>query len=292
MDCLAVLWDTLRGRPLQDFSTQDRTPGVSAMINPPFVHSLSIHADGQWAVAALGNADVAAFDLKSRAEVRRLHGHSSPVAAVYVAWLQVMMCGGFSPCFHTSSDDFLCVWECACLRLRLISQFAEFDPHMLVSVSNDRTCVLWHVTPSAWTTGAGSTPAAADCTVTPVAAAAAAAAAADVSPDRLDTDDASSGPAAAATGASATRDGTDGADTAAVAGAAPAASKRPAWGLHTAAPSDFSAHETHLFDTTLIRSRWRLPDKPNALQTVVLPSGLAGVVCADASNVVTLFTLR
>ncbi len=79
-----MLWDTLRGRPLHEFSTQDPTPGVSAMINPPFVHSLSIHADGQWAVAALGNADVAAFDLKGRAEVRRLHGHSSPVSVVYV----------------------------------------------------------------------------------------------------------------------------------------------------------------------------------------------------------------
>jgi hypothetical protein len=187
-----------------------------------------------------------------------------------------------------------CISFKVCMHVNwcVISQFAEFDPHMLISASNDRACVLWHVTPPEWTVGAGSTPAATDTTAATTSAAAATASS-DITPDRLDTADASSGPALTAPAASATAVSVpDVTDTTAAAAAVPAANQKRAWGLHTTVPSDFSANEAQLYDTTFIRSRWRLPDKPNALQTLVLPSGLAGVACADASNVVTLFTLR
>ena len=82
MDCQVVLWETARGKPLQDFSTNDPAAGA-AMVNPPFVHGLSVHRSGMCAVAALGNADLAIYALQPRVEVRRVHGHASPVAAVY-----------------------------------------------------------------------------------------------------------------------------------------------------------------------------------------------------------------
>ena len=82
MDCQAIVWDTHRGRALHTLATGGAAP--SSGVNPPFVHALAMRASGDECAFGLGNAEVLLFSLPTRTETRRLRGHTSPVAAVYV----------------------------------------------------------------------------------------------------------------------------------------------------------------------------------------------------------------
>jgi WD40 repeat protein len=81
MDCQVVIWDTSNGRAQHSFSTNDASSGSG--VNPPFVHSLDMAVSGDECAFGLGNADVLLYSLKNRSEIKRLRGHTSPVAVVY-----------------------------------------------------------------------------------------------------------------------------------------------------------------------------------------------------------------
>src|SRR4051794_24160044 len=80
MDCSVMVWDISSGRALHTFSTQPEVVNTSQMVNPPFCYSVAVSECGRACVAALGNAEIACYNLTSRAALkRRLTGHTNGV---------------------------------------------------------------------------------------------------------------------------------------------------------------------------------------------------------------------
>ena len=170
-----------------------------------------------------------------------------------------MCCWRQRPIVNTSVVDFI------------TRQFATFDENALVSVSNDRVCVLWRMPLADLMTPA---PSRVDAATDATDAAAPATSPNDVT--QADLDEAST--AAIAIGA------------AGVPGAAAAHVDAPPVVAGGLARPVFTPEEATLYDTAWMAARWTVPDKPNAVQTVCLPSGAPAVFCATASDAIAMYT--
>lgn len=88
MDCNLIHWDFSRPKCLNLFNMQELQDSPSDlggyMVNPPFIHNLSMSQDGKYLAGALENGFVSVFDAtrKNISEVCTLHAHGQGVSQV------------------------------------------------------------------------------------------------------------------------------------------------------------------------------------------------------------------
>ena len=88
MDCNLIHWDFSRPKCMNQFNMQELQDAPSDlgayMVNPPFVHHLSMSPDGKYLACALENGFVSVFDTtkKNISESLTLHGHTQGVSQV------------------------------------------------------------------------------------------------------------------------------------------------------------------------------------------------------------------
>lgn len=109
MDCNLIHWDFSRPKCRNQFNIQELQDVPSDlgayMVNPPFVHSLSMSPDGKYLACALENGFVSVFDAskKNIAEVCNLHAHTQGVSQVSFISESKLLTGG-NDCLVTSWD--------------------------------------------------------------------------------------------------------------------------------------------------------------------------------------------
>ncbi|XP_060578089.1 WD repeat-containing protein 53-like isoform X2 [Ruditapes philippinarum] len=100
MDCNLIHWDFSRPKCLNQFNMQELQDAPSDlgayMVNPPFVHNLSMSPDGKYLACALENGFVSVFDAskKNIAEMCTLHAHTQGVSQVDFVSSTKLLTGG------------------------------------------------------------------------------------------------------------------------------------------------------------------------------------------------------
>lgn len=100
MDCNLIHWDFSRPKCLNQFNMQELQDAPSDlgayMVNPPFVHHLSMSPDGKFLACALENGFVSVFNAskKNIAEICTLHAHTQGVSQVNFVSETKLVTGG------------------------------------------------------------------------------------------------------------------------------------------------------------------------------------------------------
>ncbi|XP_052782570.1 WD repeat-containing protein 53-like [Mya arenaria] len=100
MDCNLIHWDFSRPKCVNQFSMQELQDAPSElgvyMVNPPFLHHLSMSPDGKYLACALENGFVSIFDAtkKQISELFTLHGHTQGVSQVTFITETKLITGG------------------------------------------------------------------------------------------------------------------------------------------------------------------------------------------------------
>lgn len=100
MDCNLIHWDFSRPKCINQFNMQELQDAPSDlgayMVNPPFVHHLSMSPDGKYLACALENGFVSVFDTtkKNISEAFTLHAHTQGVSQVSFISDKKLVTGG------------------------------------------------------------------------------------------------------------------------------------------------------------------------------------------------------
>ncbi|KAH3804913.1 WD repeat-containing protein 53-like isoform X2 [Dreissena polymorpha] len=111
MDCNLIHWDFSRPKTLNQFNMQELHDAPSElgayMVNPPFVHHLSMSSDSHFLACALENGYISIFDSskKNISEFCTLHAHTQGVSQVVFIGNTKLVTGG--------NDSVIRLWDLA-----------------------------------------------------------------------------------------------------------------------------------------------------------------------------------